>query len=836
MKVRTAALLAFIILVAAFVVVQGSDDSSAAITKIIDIKGEFTLTDDITYADKSEIVIHRDAVVDIGEFTMDFGSETAITIVEKATFKCTTGSFVFGEKTTIILIGAVVPNFEDEITMRFNGTVYVSGLPAIKEGAQVTFTPNDENDPNVRLSWDNYDIIVQDPTMRHTLDKSGIHFVLIFSKFTYIATSYDESGKVYNKKVIAIYSEVTRNGADLYIDPEGIVSATFDTTSVISTDTYNRTGVVNTSKFLDTGKTTFSMDLSLMMDVTTSAQRVETERNDNGTVITSSKMTDVTLSGKMDFTVLKFLLKQGDIPPTENPHFIKNLNIRAATGDFYAEDMDDRHMTNLYLTIDGEQLTDWYLVAGFKENDVNNTLKAMEGQFDSFGLTTDYKLSMDVTIPWVVYTRDADGQIIFDAEARQLHIITDNLEVEELYVIYSMSGKITVQQLLDHSGIIKVEAQKATADIDGDGDLEMEADNLKLTLDQDARKHNTLTVEFEHAEFEDVREDMKFGTITSHFILEDSMLYLDTVGDMDEVIHAFTEGINFTTDTVAEVQISNSGFKVVSEREDGTLEATAEAMSPTSPTSITLSLGITYSQYEDRTTLSAKANAVGYSISIMDTIQHTDPVGTTYLTVISKDFTGSLDLIISDKMQYTLEVYMPWDLLVQHYDVDFRLTNNDSDFGITHGTLEIQGYDPKTEGILAIVDALRYDDFKVGGRMSFTSSMIKLSRDSVQVYDVYRDVEVTVREFNVDVTRDVEIDVDLTKLYISLIEFDGKEFEKTLKNLNIHIDETGAEPEPTFIEKTAKLFLILFAVAAGELAITLIILRIKRPHLFKFNE
>jgi len=78
--------------------------------------------------------------------------------------------------------------------------------------------------------------------------------------------------------------------------------------------------------------------------------------------------------------------------------------------------------------------------------------------------------------------------------------------------------------------------------------------------------------------------------------------------------------------------------------------------------------------------------------------------------------------------------------------------------------------------------------------------------------------------------------VDITKLYISLIEFDGKEFEKTLKNLNIHIDETGAEPEPTFIEKSAKLFLIIFAVAAAELAVTIVILRIKRPHLFKFNE
>jgi hypothetical protein len=38
------------------------------------------------------------------------------------------------------------------------------------------------------------------------------------------------------------------------------------------------------------------------------------------------------------------------------------------------------------------------------------------------------------------------------------------------------------------------------------------------------------------------------------------------------------------------------------------------------------------------------------------------------------------------------------------------------------------------------------------------------------------------------------------------------------------------------MELTAKLMLILFSVASAELVVTLIVLRIKRPHLFKFNE
>jgi len=305
---------------------------------------------------------------------------------------------------------------------------------------------------------------------------------------------------------------------------------------------------------------------------------------------------------------------------------------------------------------------------------------------------------------------------------------------------------------------------------------------------------------------------------------------------MDQVIKAFTEGIQFTDDTVAEIQVSNSGFDIVSTSESNRLEVTGTAMSETSPTSMTLSVIVSYSKYEDTTTVAARANSVGYKVVIDDTIQHTDPVGTTNLVLTLTELRGELDLTFNEGIEYTLDVHMPWDLSVVHYDMDFRLDNDDSGISLTHGTLDIEGYDAKVQGIFAIVNALRTDDFTVGGRLLFTSSELVLSRDSVQVYNTYRDVEVTIRSFTVDVEREVNIGIDLERIYIDLIQSDGKEYEKSLDKLNIDLDQTHPVPEPTIMEMTAKLMLILFSVASAELVVTLIILRIKRPHLFKFNE
>ena len=74
------------------------------------------------------------------------------------------------------------------------------------------------------------------------------------------------------------------------------------------------------------------------------------------------------------------------------------------------------------------------------------------------------------------------------------------------------------------------------------------------------------------------------------------------------------------------------------------------------------------------------------------------------------------------------------------------------------------------------------------------------------------------------------------RIYLDLIKSDGTEYEKSLNKLNINLDQSGIVPGPTVMELTAKLMLILFSVASAELVVTLIVLRIKRPHLFKFNE
>ena len=836
MSFRKAFLITFIMLAAVFAAVQFTDDSSAAVTKIIDIKGEMTLTDDVTYKDGSVIVIHKDAVIDLGEYTMDFGAESSVTVIDRASFVSSGGSFVFGEKTALVLIGAVLPVLGDELEVSFNGTVLLGGIPAIKDGSEMRFTPSGD-DHNMYFYWSNFVAKVQDPYAAHLLSKQGIEYQIDFNKLTYISKSSDEEG-VYFVETLTVNSDLSRHAVDIKIPIGDNPKITMDFTSVTAVEEFLRSGVEETKNFMDMGLITMELDSDFFVEVKASAGKVTTQRTEGDKILESAVFTDTNLYMKSDLKVIWFILKQHDIKETEDVNIIKKLNITAVSGEFYVSDIKevDRYLEHLYVTIDAEEGADWFLVAGFTEDNVVNTLKADEAKFESLGLTTDYKLTVDVVLPMAVYTREAGDAIIFRMDAVLTHLQTENLDLAKLYSIYCVDGEITLQELLDYSGLVKGDVKYVVADYDGDGKVDLKIDDMSAVLEQDARKHNTLTVSFEFLETETVSEDTKLGHTVNDFHLDETMVYIDTVGNMDQVIKAFTEGIQFTDDTVAEIQISNSGFDIVSTSESNRLEVTGTAMSETSPTSMTLSVMVSYSKYEDTTTVAARANSVGYKVVIDDTIQHTDPVGTTNLVLTLTELRGELDLTFNEGIEYTMDVHMPWDLSVVHYDIDFRLDNDDSGISLTHGTLDIEGYDAKEQGIFAIVNALRTDDFIVGGRLLFTSSELILSRDSVQVYNTYRDVEVTVRSFTVDVEREVNIGIDLKRIYIDLIQSDGKEYEKSLEKLNIDLDQTDPVPEPTIMEMTAKLMLILFSVVSAELVVTLIVLRIKRPHLFKFNE
>ncbi|MBR6213676.1 MAG: hypothetical protein IKQ67_03405 [Candidatus Methanomethylophilaceae archaeon] len=839
MSFRKAFLFTFILLAVAFAAVQLSDDSSAdvkGIKDIIDLKGNVTLTDDITYKDGSVIVVHKDAVIDLGEYTMDFGAESSVTVIDRASFVSSGGSMVFGEKTALVLIGAVLPVLGAELEVSFDGTVVLGGIPAIKDGSEMRFTPNGD-DHNMYFGWSNYQAIFQDPYAAHLLSKQGIEYQIDFNKLTYISKSSDDEG-VYFVETMHIYSDLSRHAVDMKIPLEGNPKITMDFTSVTVKEDFPRSGVEETKNFNDMGLITMEMDSDFFVEVKASAGQVTTQRTEGDKILNSAVFTDTALYMKSDLKVIWFILKQHDIKETEDVNIIKKLNITAETGEFYVSDVKevDRYLEHLYVTIDADEEAEWFLVAGFTENNVVNTLKADEANFQSLGLTTDYKLTVDVVVPMLVYTRESGDAIVFKLDAALTHLQTENLDLAKLYSIYCVEGEITLQELLDYSGIVKGDVHYLFADYDGDGKIDLKIEDMSAVLEQDARKHNTLTVSFEFIETETEKEDEKLGHTVTDYSLQETMVYIDTVGNMDQVIKAFTEGIQFTDDTVAEIQVSNSGFDVVSTSESNRLQVTGTAMSETSPTSMTLSVLVSYSKYTDTTTVAARANSVGYKVVVDDTIQHTDPVGTTELVLTLTELRGELDLTFDEGIGYTLDIHMPWDLSVVHYDMDFRLVNDDSGISVTHGTLDIEGYDAKEQGIFAIVNALRTDDFVVDGRLLFTSSELVLSRDSVQVYNTYRDVELTIRSFDVDVERGVNIGINLVRIYLDLIKSDGTEYEKSLNKLNINLDQSGIVPGPTVMELTAKLMLILFSVASAELVVTLIVLRIKRPHLFKFNE
>lgn len=65
---------------------------------------------------------------------------------------------------------------------------------------------------------------------------------------------------------------------------------------------------------------------------------------------------------------------------------------------------------------------------------------------------------------------------------------------------------------------------------------------------------------------------------------------------------------------------------------------------------------------------------------------------------------------------------------------------------------------------------------------------------------------------------------------------DGSELDRELKHLDVVRDLSGAEPEPSFIEKNAMYLLIAFSSISSVLVIVLIYLRIKKPEMLQLTE
>jgi len=79
------------------------------------------------------------------------------------------------------------------------------------------------------------------------------------------------------------------------------------------------------------------------------------------------------------------------------------------------------------------------------------------------------------------------------------------------------------------------------------------------------------------------------------------------------------------------------------------------------------------------------------------------------------------------------------------------------------------------------------------------------------------------------------LQADIDKIYIEYITKDGLLVERELKHLDVDKDYKDPSPKHDVLVYTSEIMLISFGIVTGELLAVLIVLRIKRPDMFRFG-
>ena len=500
---------------------------------------------------------------------------------------------------------------------------------------------------------------------------------------------------------------------------------------------------------------------------------------------------------------------------------------------------EERHIYNISLNVYGSNTkngntSDPYLVLTYHEEDETKTLTISGVEMESFGLSSGFKLDIQAYVKSITFvTKSPDGE---DASLRidNSTISADNLDISQLYTIYSKTGQIKLQDLLDNSDGFGFDSEHVTINkIDSNGEHHMSAEGVSIHAEKDLRGYNTLSIRFALMEGCGPYEEHMWN-----YTVQQSEIYIESSGLLSECIDAFFEKIDFSSDAYAQIRLSSSGFTVGYKEEADVVNITLSKMSDKSPSYATAFISINHSTYEDKTDFSGTLSATGYNVAISRHKTYEDPAGELNFLLDIKNVLGSFNLSYGEQIGFGLDLKALWSLDYSYYGIEFQVDGGETELSASHGIISVAGYDPKKEGVINMFEDMMDEDYIVDTRLAFNSDDIIVYRDNrSEVYLQYDNLEADAKEIIIQMVQDVNMHIRLIEANIYYLETDGTEFKKNFDVLDIDRDlKENDEPEPSVVEKYYKEFMIGLASISLILLIAIIYHRVKNPVHFKYIE
>jgi hypothetical protein len=359
-----------------------------------------------------------------------------------------------------------------------------------------------------------------------------------------------------------------------------------------------------------------------------------------------------------------------------------------------------------------------------------------------------------------------------------------------------------------------VGASYASLDIDNDGEYEILVSGLSAALSKSMVGQNVMSLKFDEMT---TSVDLKRGTVGIRSGASEIIIVSE--GSLTECIDAFLYGVDFSKETHAEISLSNESILLEYDKGKEYVSLTNEKLSETSPKHVNVVFSVRYSEYKEVASIVGKIVATGHSLVLSDKTVVNDEGGVVRLVCRTDEVSGGFEADFGKDVEFSVNLFMPWTMSFEYYDIEFKMTNDDSLVSLTNGILDVEGYDPKGQGILAIVPAIKNDDFNAEARLLMSSGGLTLyGKDETAVLDSYGDSEMDIKKISIDLERGEALEVQLEKIGLSVTDQDGKVTERSLDRLDVTKDQTGTVPEKGWVEKNALALAIVFIAASIVMA------------------
>lgn len=136
---------------------------------------------------------------------------------------------------------------------------------------------------------------------------------------------------------------------------------------------------------------------------------------------------------------------------------------------------------------------DSYTTVSAVDGDITIVAASAKPVVKSYALSQDFVLDIDCTISTASLTvRQGDAVTVSTLADTSLQ--TTRLDLKSLYLLYSRTGTLALQHILDNSGGFNFSSSTLTVDDGGDGEPEVTINSLISIMTKDARGIYTLTV------------------------------------------------------------------------------------------------------------------------------------------------------------------------------------------------------------------------------------------------------------------------------------------------------------------------------------------------------